>query len=126
MSISYFYKQLFGAKKFGSFRETGPRDRALARALASLQCSLDSNPGIDRIVIEFAVGSRPFLKGFSRVLPVFPPLYKQKFLNFNLIHNPGYTITFTKRRFVYFYEDAHMFYLLKMSSFVFLQMICQK
>jgi len=78
MSVSYFYKRLFGAKKFGSFRETGPKDRALARALASLQCSLDSNPGIDRIVVEFAVGSRPFLKGFSRGSTGFPSYLKTK------------------------------------------------
>ena len=66
----------------------GARDGAVVRALASHQCGLGSNPGVDAmcglsllLVLSFA------LRGFSPGTPVFPSPQKPTLPNSNSIWN---------------------------------------
>ena len=65
--------------------DSGSRDCALVRALASHQCVPGSIPEPGVMWVEFVVGSRPCSEGFSPGSPVFLPPQKSTFPNSNSI-----------------------------------------
>ena len=69
----------------------GSKGGVLVRALASHQCDLGSNPGVDAI---FGLSLLLFLsfapRGFSPGTPVFSSLQKPRFPNCNSIRNQVY------------------------------------